>query len=332
MSQPISQNIWFGKSWGWVAVRYALVPLSWLYASAWLLYRLLYAARIKQARHPHWAIVCIGNLTVGGSGKTPLVLHMIDLLRSIGREVVVSCSAYGSPAQHGAQMAPPGELDPEAWGDEPSMIRWLRPETPIICGRDRVKAAEICSQKQPKAVLLLDDGYQHLPLRKDISVVIEDPDPANVFCLPAGPYREPRSDSIRADLVVPLDWPTETIQTGFYDPDGPHRDRIDEEVALLCAIGSPEKFGESMSKMGLRIAIRKYLPDHDPLSAGTLFHDIPAGMPIVVTPKDWVKIRKRRDLAGRRFYVATQEVRFVEADKMAAMLKRTLDEIEAKKN
>lgn len=329
MSQPISQSIWFGKSIGSAAIRYALVPLSLLYACGWRLYNLLYTLKVKRASHPHWAIVCIGNLTVGGSGKTPLVLHMIDLLRSIGREVVVSCSAYGSPAQHEARLAPEGELDPALWGDEPAMIRWLRPDVPILCGRNRVRAAEICAREYPSAVLLMDDGYQHLPLKKDIAIVIDDPDPANPFCLPAGPYRQPRSDSMRADLVVPLDWPTETIQTGFFDPDGPHRNKIDGEAVLLCAIGSPEKFEKAMARQGLRIAHRVFLPDHDPLTAGTLFDNIPAELPIVVTPKDWVKLRKRSDLAGRKFYVATQEARFIEADKMALMLKRTLDEIEA---
>jgi len=297
----------------------------------WRLYRGLYTLGIRRARHPHWAVVCVGNLTVGGSGKTPLVLHVVDLIESIGRRPVVSCSAYGSPAQHGARIAPDGDLDPSEWGDEPAMIRWLRPELPLICGRDRVRAAEVCCGTHPDAVLVLDDGYQHMPLKKDISIVIDDPDPPNAFCLPAGPYREPRSGSIAADLVVPLDWPIETVQTGFYDPDGSWRDLIEGEVALLCAIGSPLKFEAAMTKAGVRVGCRRFLPDHDPLTAGTLFQNIPAGMPIVVTPKDWVKLRKRKDLVGRKVYVATHAVRFVEADKLALMFKRTLNEIEAQK-
>ncbi len=311
-------------------MRYALLPLAWLYECGWWVYKHLYTFKIKKAKHPHWAIVCIGNLTVGGTGKTPLVLHMIDVLRSTGRPVVVSCSAYGSPAQHEAKLAPEGDLDPAEWGDEPAMIRWLRPDVAIICGRNRVRAAQICSQTCPDAVLLLDDGYQHLPLKKDVSIIIDDPDPANPFCLPAGPYREPRSESLRANLVVPLDWPTVTVQTGFFDPDGPHRERIDGRVALLCAVGSPDRFADSMTKMGLEVAHREFLPDHDPLSAGTLFQNIPEGMPIVVTAKDWVKLRKRNDIVSRKIYVATQSVRFDEAEKLALMFKRTLDEIEAK--
>lgn len=329
MSRRLAQSVWFGNSPGAVAARYALVPLAWAYECGWLLYKSLYRFGIKKARHPHWAVVCVGNLTVGGSGKTPLVLHMIDLLQSIRRNVVVSCSAYGSPAQRGARLAPDGELDPAEWGDEPAMIRWLRPGVPIVCGRNRVLAAQICAEAHPTAVLILDDGYQHLPLKKDVSILIDEPDPPNPFCLPAGPYREPRSESLRADLVVPLDWPTETVQTGFFDPNGPHRERIEEEVALLCAIGSPEKFRKAMEKAGLRVAHCEFLPDHDPLTAGTLFQNVPPGLPIVVTPKDWVKLRKRQDLTGRRIYVATHAVRFVEAEKLARAFQRTLDEIEA---
>jgi tetraacyldisaccharide-1-P 4'-kinase len=137
---------------------------------------------------------------------------------------------------------------------------------------------------------------------------------------------------MRADLVVPLDWPTETLQTGFLDPDGPHHESIEGKVALLCAIGSPEKFADAMVKMGIEVVHREFLPDHDPLTAGTLFQNIPQGMPVVVTPKDWVKLKKRNDIGGRRIYVATQSVRFAETEKLALMFKRTLDEIDAQKD
>lgn len=332
MSQPISQSIWFGKSLGARIARLSLLPLAWLYECVWRIYKLLYAVKIKKAKHPHWAVICVGNLTVGGSGKTPLVLHMIDVLKSIGREVAVSCSAYGSPAQHEAALAPDGELDAAEWGDEPAMIRWMKPGVPIICGRNRVRAAEICAAHFPKAVLLLDDGYQHLPLKKDITIVIDDPDPANPYCLPAGPYREPRSESMRAHLVVPLDWPTVSQQTGFLSANGERCNTVEGEAAILCAIGSPDKFADAMANMGINVAHREFLQDHDPLSAGTLFQNIPKHLAIVVTPKDWVKLRKRSDLGERRIYVATQSVEFAEGHRLASAFERTLDEIEEKTN
>src|SRR5690606_29737026 len=151
---------------------------------------------------PHSPIICIGNLVAGGSGKTPLTLAVADLLLNSGRELVVSTSGYGSPRQHEASFAPSCQLDVEEWGDEATMMRWLKPELPLVVGRDRVRAAEIVASISPGAIMLMDDGFQHLPLKKDVTVVV-DVKSANQFCFPAGPYREPRRIGLnRADRVL----------------------------------------------------------------------------------------------------------------------------------
>ena len=126
-----------------------------------MIYESIYRFHLKQPKSPHSPIICVGNLMAGGSGKTPFVLYLSKILAELGYEVVLSCSGYGSPVSREAQVAPEGPLNPNKWGDEPAMIRWLNPELPLIVGRDRVLAATLCVHHFPRAVLLLDDGYQH---------------------------------------------------------------------------------------------------------------------------------------------------------------------------
>jgi tetraacyldisaccharide 4'-kinase len=334
MKRPLSTEIWYAESGMARLGRALLTPLSWLYAGGWELYAALYGWGIKRAKRPHKPVVCIGNLVVGGSGKTPLTLHVADVLRSMGREVVIGCSGYGSPASSNAALAPSGELHASEWGDEPTMIRRLRPDIPLIVGRDRVKAAELCRKNRPNAVLVMDDGYQHLPVRKDFAIVV-DVERSNRRCLPAGPYREPRRRLREADVVVPEEFEVKRRKLQFEDPDGKVvlvRNLAEEPVTLLCAIGDPERFRADAEEAGLRVAGLVALQDHDRLDAGNLLADLPADRPVVVTAKDWVKLRERPDADSRRFVVAVQDVELVPGDAFRARLSAKLNEVDSETN
>ncbi|MFZ4506087.1 MAG: tetraacyldisaccharide 4'-kinase [Fimbriimonas sp.] len=283
----------------------ALVPLSWLYGLGWRAYALIYDLGFKRAFRADVKVVCVGNLTVGGTGKSPVTLHIAHVLAILGYEVVVGCSGYGSPMAKWAQVAPEGPLDAAVWGDEPAMIRWLAPDLDLIVGRNRVEAARLAAEKYPGRVLLMDDGLQHLPLAKDLRILLDDPVPANPFCLPAGPYREPRSSRLKVDRVVaPSDILAEN--EGFWTPNG----WVEQPgaCAVVCALARPQKFAQSLRERGIRIEVERLLPDHDPMQGGTLFDGIPADLAIMVTAKDWVKLRLRPDLDGRRILVARQRV------------------------
>ena len=114
------EGIWNGRSVLAALARCTLWPLSVLYAFGWRAYRAVYDLGLKTAREPHRPIVCIGNLTVGGSGKTPVAIHVVELLRELGFEVAISCSGYGSPASQEATVAPEGNMSARDWGDEPA--------------------------------------------------------------------------------------------------------------------------------------------------------------------------------------------------------------------
>lgn len=291
------EDVWEGRGFLPAATRLALTPASWLYAWGWQGYLALYQGGIKRATRAAIPVVCVGNLQVGGTGKTPLVTHLAQTMAEMGRAVVIGVSGYGSPASEGAQAAPTGELSPSRWGDEAALLRWLVPEAPLIVGRARVLAAQICARDFPGSVLLMDDGFQHLPLWKDATILL-DPATPNRRCLPAGPYREPYRNRNRADLVIP---------NGFRVVSRALALNVDGPIDVLCGLGRPGRFLDALRASGVEIGRIRRAPDHDPLLSPDLFEGL--GERIVVTGKDWVKLRERPDAASRQIIVAPQEVR-----------------------
>lgn len=323
----LPHEVWAGNSPKAKAVRALVTPLSWLYALGWQAYLAVYAAGLKKAASPHRPIICIGSLVVGGSGKSPVTMHVAKVLQSLGKEVVIGCSGYGSPKSEAASIPPPGPLSAAEWGDEPAMIRWLLPEVPIVVGRRRVLAAQLVQESFPNAALLMDDGFQHLPLAKHLSVVLDEAAPRNTRCLPAGPYREPRRNRRRANLVIPGKFslkrhPIRIVTTGGMAVDP-------KEYGVLCALGDPDRFCSALADSYpnlLTPAPVCILPDHDPLASVDLWDSFPSGLPIVVTAKDWVKLRERPDISNRNVLIALQEVELEPGPEFAALLVKSFDE------
>ena len=313
------RDLWESSAPSARLARAALTPLSWLYAGGWQTYLLVYRLGLKRARAPHRPVLCVGNLQAGGSGKSPLVLHLAELLREMGREVVVSCSGYGAPRAEAATLAPEGPLDAAEWGDEPAMLRLLAPDLPLVVGRRRVLAATLVHEARPGAVMLMDDGFQHLPLRKTLSLVLDPPDPPNRRCLPAGPYREPRGNRRRADEVLPGRF--RVVEENWLEDRVGERTDLPPAYLVLCALGQPARFLASLPSPPVATRL---LPDHDPLTAGTLFDGMDPALPVVVTAKDWVKLRVRPDLAGRTILVARHAVRVEPAAEFRAWLAERL--------
>ncbi|HRJ27281.1 MAG TPA: tetraacyldisaccharide 4'-kinase [Fimbriimonadaceae bacterium] len=309
-----------------------LAPLSLLYAGGWWAYESMYRLGLKKPKEPHRPVLVVGNLTVGGTGKTPLTAYLAQLFRRSGHEVVLSASGYGSPASEEAQCAPAGPLIASRWGDEPAYYRWLMPDLPLIIGRNRVRAAEICAERFPNAILLLDDGFQHLPLKKHLALIL-DPDPApNPLCLPAGPYRQPRSAGRRkADAVIPGTWDLVRQGPVFRDAEGRPCDRpATQPIQLLSAIGSPARLRQSFIDAGYELIHEVHRPDHDPLTAGNLWASFDPQKPILVTAKDWMKLRERTDLAPLTLWIVDYEVRLKPEPEFTRWLLAKIHEIEAK--
>lgn len=322
-----ASELWEGRGIGPVLARVALAPFSLLYGLGWEAYLGIYYLGLKRAKHPHSPILCVGNLVSGGSGKTPVVLHLSDVLRELEYKVAVSSSGYGSPRSEAATVAPDGPLDAREWGDEAALFRWRHPDLPLIVGRRRVLAAELCAQTYPDHILLMDDGFQHLPLRKDLTILLDPAKPKNPLCLPAGPYREPRWNRRRADLVLPGEFRVEESSRGLLTPDGALAP-TPEEAALLCALGQPDKVVRSLEALGCKVRDRFLMPDHDPLTGGTLIQSLPTDIPTVVTAKDWVKLKNRPDVGERHFLILDHGATIEPAAEFKAWLKSKLDGIQ----
>ncbi|MHB8636434.1 MAG: tetraacyldisaccharide 4'-kinase [Fimbriimonadaceae bacterium] len=323
-----TEDLWFSQTPVAKFQRAMLTPASWLYALGWESYASIYRLGLKWAEEAHRPVVCIGNLVVGGAGKTPATIATARVLTEMGKHVVISASGYGSPRSAGASIAPSGPLLAAEWGDEPAMIRWLMPDTPLIIGRRRVLAAELATQQFPDAVLLMDDGFQHLPLRKHVTVLLDADPPPNAKCLPAGPYREPRRNRNKADLVLGDQFKFVRQPLGFIDTTGRQASPPNEAV-MLCAIGAPEPFAQALQAAGIRLASQLRRPDHDPLTAGNLFDGLDRNTALVVTAKDWVKLKVRPDLADRRILIALQDAQVEPAAEFKLWLAERLARVRA---
>jgi tetraacyldisaccharide 4'-kinase len=320
-------ELWEGQSAKERLVRTLVTPLSWLYALGWQAYVSTYNLGIKRPKSPHRPIICIGSLLVGGSGKSPLTHHIADVVLQLGKSVVIGCSGYGSPHSKEAAIAPPGPLHASEWGDEPAMFRWLLPDVPLVVGRNRVLAAKLVHQTYPDSVLVMDDGFQHLPILKQLTIIIDDSEPKNKLCLPAGPHREPRRNRERADLIVPEDFAMRRLPMTIVTTEGcttnPH------EYAVLCALAQPSRFIRTLGARFPNSLIEvptEILPDHDPLTAPNLWHAFPKRLPIVVTAKDWVKLRDRSDVGERTFLIALQEVSLEPRAEVRNWIERSFNE------
>lgn len=290
------EQIWYEKSLLARLGQLLLFPLHLIYWVGWKIYLLVYKLGLKKAVKPHSQIICIGNFATGGNGKTPVTVWIARQLLERGFEVVIGCSGYGSPRAEAASIAPEGALDPREWGDEPAEFRSLLPEVPIIVGRRRVLAAELCASRFPRAVLLMDDGLQHMPLAKDVVIALDRPQASNRLCFPAGPYREPRSDD-RADVILPnSEFEVCYSEIRFISTiDGSEVQAA--RANLLTAIGRPDLLIESLgSKVELGEVIIR--PDHDSLTELPLKVN---DLPLLVTRKDWVKIRMHPEVSNYQF-------------------------------
>jgi len=159
----------------------------------------LYDRAVLPARRLEGAVISVGNLSAGGSGKTPFVILLGELLQARGIKFDVLSRGYGRKS-HGVLLVDPGGL-PDRYGDEPLLIA-RRLQVPVIVGEDRYKAGRFSESKFGAQMHLLDDGFQHRALHRDFDIVLITPQDAGDRLLPAGRMREPLRSLRRADVVV----------------------------------------------------------------------------------------------------------------------------------
>ena len=263
--------------------------LSWLYRGVTGVRRLLYRRGIRKPRGPGLPIIVVGNITVGGTGKTPLVAWLANQLAREGVRCGIVSRGYGGSHRGGPRRVRADD-DPALVGDEPLLLV-RRTGVPVVICRDRVAAAELlCGEVD---CIICDDGLQHLRLRRDVEIAVVDADrgSGNGRLLPAGPLREPVSRLQDVDFVV-ANGASMTLEPGdlrqVVDPS--RRQPVDwlqgRAVDAVAGIGNPERFFLLLQRLGASVE-RHPFPDHhgyrpedlQPLTAAT----------VVMTEKDAVK-------------------------------------------
>jgi tetraacyldisaccharide 4'-kinase len=294
---------WLERNWAHLSpLALALYPLSLIFRSIVALRRGAYAVGLLKAVRLPVPVVVVGNITVGGTGKTPLVLWLAHFLRQHGYEPGIVSRGYGTRNGEPLAVSPTGA--PPRFGDEPVLLA-QRSESPVWICADRVAAAHALLAAHPSCdVVLSDDGLQHYRLERDFEIAVIDGTRGlgNRLMLPAGPLREPPSRLKQVDAVTingsdsralagpntfamylegrqfrNLLNPGHTVDADFFQR---------QRVLAIAGIGNPARFFAHLNRLGISFRAQSF-PDHHVYTASDLEGaDADA---IVMTEKDAVK-------------------------------------------
>ncbi|WP_298220226.1 tetraacyldisaccharide 4'-kinase [Halothiobacillus sp.] len=283
------------------------------------------AARGAEGLQDGCPVVVIGNITVGGTGKTPVLIALASTLAEHGRRVGVISRGYG--AKIGIEPRDVSEAaGPDAVGDEPWLIHHTL-NVPVFVHPDRLRAALQLRARHPEVdVILSDDGLQHHALPREVEIVVIDGVRrlGNRLCLPAGPLRESAKTLDDVDFVIVNgeqfsddQWAVHfelTILRDLFDQSTLGMDDFilsfgGQPVVALAGIGHPEKFFTALRDRGLSLETYA-LDDHQPVPPALIHYLRRVGSPIVMTEKDAVKWQQNRpswhDRPGQVFAVIGQ--------------------------
>ncbi len=197
-----------------VALDLLLAALSLLYISIVKIKQYIYV-KFKKKKHLSAAVISVGNITVGGTGKTPFVIMLAKYLKNRKKKMAILSRGYkrkksigrGEGLEKGISVVSTGKevlLTPEEAGDEPYMMARYLSNVPVLVGPDRVKSGQYAIDSFSSEVLILDDGFSYYPLYRNLDVVLVDATCpfGNHYCLPRGIMREPMSGLKRADVIA----------------------------------------------------------------------------------------------------------------------------------
>jgi tetraacyldisaccharide 4'-kinase len=290
-----------------------LLPLSLIFCALVQLRRTLYRLRVIPSTRLPVPVIVVGNITVGGTGKTPLVIWLANFLRQAGYRPGIVTRGYRGNSQTWPVAVTP-QTPAKQVGDEAVLLA-RHSGCPVLAGPDRVAAARQ-HVEQGCDLIVSDDGLQHYRLRRDLEIAVIDSTRrfGNRLCLPAGPLREPvtrlRSVSVRVANGAPEtgELGMALVPTGFYNLAKPEErastDQFrDGPVHAVAGIGNPDRFFSSLHGLGLNVIPHPFPDHHDFLPGELEFSD---DRPAIMTEKDAVKCES---FANARCWVLTVEAR-----------------------
>ncbi len=288
-------RVWYKHS----TLLWPLVPFSWVFCAISALRRCYYQKKSSKICYPV-PIIVVGNIVVGGSGKTPLIIALVKYLKQQGYEPAVISRGYGAhPSQFPHRVLP--DQDPAISGDEPLCIARAT-GCPVIIDPKRTRAIDDVLKNTSCNVILSDDGLQHYKMPRDIEIVVIDGQRrlGNGFCLPAGPLREPASRLKTVDFVVnnggtlcpgeqgmslqPIDFVN--IKKPFVSLNW--KKLSDQIIHAVAGIGNNNRFFNQLRELGCEILEHSF-PDHYAYKREDF--DFDDQLAVVMTEKDAVKCK-----------------------------------------
>jgi tetraacyldisaccharide 4'-kinase len=327
-----------------------------------------WAHRLRiHAYHRHWRLVkqlpcrviSVGNLTLGGTGKTPIVEAISRLLQQEGWRVAILSRGYGGASRATVTIVSDGRnclATPDVAGDEPLLLAEHLPGVPVIVGADRYAAGMHAIEHFGVHAVILDDGYQHVRLARDLDLLLLDAARpfGNGRLFPRGDLREPPAALARADAVVFTHWepprtdPTIAVALSpqrlpiFYSQHEPVDIGVladgrtlplaaikGRRVMAFCGIGAPEHFRQTLQRLQATVVACRAFPDHHPftrpeldrLIEDTARHDAEI---LVTTEKDGIRLRQHKPLPEHLWAVRIRAMIAAPCDAWRALLLRNM--------
>lgn len=286
-----------------------LLPVEGFYRSVVSIRRWAYKCGLLSSECLGVPVVIVGNINVGGTGKTPLTIYLARLLRDVGFRPGIITRGYGGQAQHWPQLVQPGS-DPVMVGDEPVILA-ERSDCPVMAGPDRVDSAQRLINEHGCNLIMSDDGLQHYRLNRSIEIVVVDGERrfGNGHCLPVGPLREPLKRLADVDFIVvngvtenKNEYGMQLKATQLCAVSNSKTISIEscrgKSVHAVAGIGNPDRFFSQLRNFGLNV-IEHPFEDHHLFSSQDLnFGD---DLLVLMTEKDAVKCRAFAD--DRHWYL-----------------------------
>jgi len=278
----------------------ALLPSGFLFSDFVKFRRWLYKIGVKKSEALPVPVIIVGNITVGGTGKTPLCIYLANLLQNEGYRVGIISRGYGGDVV--TKMVSSNSKAAEV-GDE-ALLMVQRTNCPIAVGAKRVETGNFLLKHSPCDVILADDGLQHYALKRDIEIAVIDGERrfGNSICLPAGPLREPIERLNTVDFVIVNGESTENTAWHEWEmrligevavnlltgEKKPLADFKNTECRAIAGIGNPERFFKQLEKAGLSNRTDYSFPDHHFFTADEIIFKT---QPVFMTEKDAVKCK-----------------------------------------
>ena len=296
------EQAWYGR-FPWLII---FLPLEWLFCYLAGRRRLDFQQGKKPVWHAPVPLIVVGNISVGGAGKTPLVVRIVELLQQSGYKPGVVSRGYGGQADnYPCQVAI--DSDPNQTGDEPLLIV-QRCGCPLVVDPDRARGCQHLLDNYHVDIIVSDDGLQHYRLHRDIEIAVVDGQRGlgNTHRLPVGPLREPPERLQEVDFVI-------TNGDGWHCP-GSHRmslrvaplqmlsgERVElplGKINAVAGIGNPQRFYRTLASLGYEVIPQPFADHHCFKAEDLVFEN---NFPVIMTEKDAVKCRAFA--ADNRYYL-----------------------------